>query len=364
MSTPLVRMTKERKAELALRRETYAKADANVPLIYLARFSGRPHDITIGATTTLSSGEQPRLGAHTRGAGKLVDVTWVKGSHETEMRLHNELDDERHADEREWFVYSERIEAYVSHLLTHPSFATQDHLHAAALEYLRLFPAPSDRVGQYDIFGNVMPDGVLVEDLDDYQTPPFWAEAVRLVGRGQIGCDPSTSKRANDEVIKAQTIFTAENRSSGLHHPWITDELLYCNPPWSQDGIWMRYLEEQIRTGNVSTAIFAVGNTSMDKTWWADSGPYPFAQAIGRPGWRQWTGKIAPPCGGVFYFLGDTEGERRFTRVFSCAAHVYGSRSITRCRGGRALTAREQWDTTAVADFWAHWQDRTRDFTK
>ncbi len=356
-------MTKEMKADRALRREQYAKADGGVPLIYLARFSGRPNDITVGLTTTNDDGSQPRLGTHTRGAGRLVEVTWVKGGRETETRLHNELGDERLPSELEWFAYSDRIRAYVSQLRTHPLWATDDHLRAAALDYLRLFPNPDSRAGQFDIFGNVVEAGIVVEDLDDYQTPPLMAEAVRLVGRGQIGLDPGTSQRANDEVIKAQSIYTAENHSSGLANPWDTEGLLYCNPPWSQDGTWMRYLESEYRRGAFTQAIFAIGDTALSKQWWADSGPYPFAQPIGRPAWRQWTGTIAPPCGGIFIFIGSRQDERRFRNVFRCVGHVYGSTGISKFRG-KTLSPREQWDKAIVSDFWVYWQSQTKDFTR
>lgn len=355
MSTPLVRMTRQRKADKAMRRLEYAKADAAIPLVYLAQMSGRPGQFTIGLTTTNADGTVPRLGDHQRGAGKVTRVIWVKGARETELRLHNEFRPECIPDEPSWFQFSERAQGYFSYLETVPSMATDNHLAAGALDYLRCWPQPDGRLGQVDIFGNVELGGYMAEDLDDYQTPPLIAEAARLV-LGKIDLDPATSERANNEVIHAARFHTAENHNDGLIPEWHATSL-WLNPPWSQDGRWARKLAHEHAKGRVQQAILALGDTSLSKSWWADFGPYPLAQQVGRTGWRQWDGKISPPCGGVFLFLGTTEGERRFHSVFSCVGHVYGKRKMTAFRGNN-LSAAQQWDDRTVRDFWNYWGER------
>ena len=96
---------------------------------------------------------------------------------------------------------------------------------------------------------------------NEWYTPAEYIQAARAV-LDVIDLDPASTELANT-VIKANQIYTIED--DGLAQEWIGN--IWLNPPYSADLIpeFINKLSEEIRLGNVESAIVLVNNATETK---------------------------------------------------------------------------------------------------
>lgn len=97
----------------------------------------------------------------------------------------------------------------------------------------------------------------------EWYTPPEIIEAARCT-MGSIDLDPATTRRVNDKVVKARTIFTA--RENGLKREWYGN--VWLNPPFGRRiiNVWVRKAcLEMYRPGVTSMCVLTYSSTGT--TW-------------------------------------------------------------------------------------------------
>ena len=95
---------------------------------------------------------------------------------------------------------------------------------------------------------------------DELYTPkPLWMAAEACMG--DIDLDPCSNSHS-DPNVRASNHYTLED--NGLELPW--NGRIFCNPPYSDTGEWVRKVLREIEDGNCTEAIFLVQNDN--RTGW------------------------------------------------------------------------------------------------
>jgi hypothetical protein len=64
---------------------------------------------------------------------------------------------------------------------------------------------------------------------DDYSTPPHYATRIRAALGGHIGCDPASSGKEDNNVIRAKVYYTHDENGLDPRRGWLSP--VYLNPP-------------------------------------------------------------------------------------------------------------------------------------
>ncbi len=96
--------------------------------------------------------------------------------------------------------------------------------------------------------------------------------------RDNLGTDPALFAKLDErfhftldvaataETAKCERFFTLED--DGLAKPW--SGRVWCNPPYSQIGVWVEKAWREFHFGNVDLIVMLLPANRPEQTWWQD----------------------------------------------------------------------------------------------